>query len=1088
MGTRVYLTNPDGKRSGFTFAPQAGGSLLGTVFTPHFTPDPGVFDQLEVDAVTISQRQDGTFGLFLIGLPYNPADYRLIRKDGTVYHYGQFSGLQKVTDRNANKLVYTKDGIFHSSGASIQFLRDAQGRITQIIDPAGHPITYRYDAAGNLTAVTDQSGVTTQFTYLDEPAHFLKEVIDPLGRIAQRTEYDEQGRVVAATDALGNRRAQFWDPTHFTGTVTNGRGHVTELIYDARGNILQQTDPRGGVFTWTYDANDNTTSTTDENGNTTLFTYDERGNVLTQTDALGGVTLLTYDALNNVTSITDPLGRAETFGYNATGNRIKRVNANGDATSYTYDGQGRLITATDFNGHLYQFKYGALGLPIEVINPHGTSVQGEYNHFGQLVLRIDETGVRAAFEYDAVGRLITLRDGQGNEIVQTYNGHLLASRTYPLHRTTRLEYDDAGRLIRGFDSLNGKTAFTYDADANRTSVTDAGGNTTTFAYDQLNRNIARVDPFGNISTFSYDPVGKRTEMVDRNGRRRTFAYDALNRQVKERWFDNNNTIIRTIESTYDAVGNRLSISDPDSAYTFSYDKRNQLTHVDNFGTPNRPNVLLSHSYDANGNRITTQDGSGTHIKALYDDRNRLVGKTWVGTEIVPARIDFSYDECGCGRKTGIRRYADLDGLQLIGSSRWNYDVLGRLTTITHIDGANSVLAEYIYSYDAESQITGEVHHKQIFDYVYDQAGQLIDASRSIFGNEHFTYDANGNRTNDGTLVGNNNQILSDKKFDYHYDAEGNLVGKLERVTGNVTEYTYDHHNRLTRVEERDGNTLLVNQVAYTYDALDRRIGKTSKTETQYTMYDGDNAWADFDQDGHVLTQYLFGNRIDEILARFRPVEGTTWYLTDKLGTVRDLVDGDGNVINHIDYDSFGHVLGQANSAAGDRFLFTGREFDAEIGLYYYRARYYDPNLGRFLSQDPLEFDAADTNFYRYVHNDPLNRTDPTGLLTATEKGILVATVLAVGTIGVDAGVAGLAVTLNELCKKRGLLGSLWSGAFGAGEAVFMAGGGALAGASSGSTGAALAGGPLTAFLVAGNKLLALFNCIGELLFPAEKEL
>jgi RHS repeat-associated protein len=112
-----------------------------------------------------------------------------------------------------------------------------------------------------------------------------------------------------------------------------------------------------------------------------------------------------------------------------------------------------------------------------------------------------------------------------------------------------------------------------------------------------------------------------------------------------------------------------------------------------------------------------------------------------------------------------------------------------------------------------------------------------------------------------------------------------------------------------------------------------------------------------------------------------------WYLTDRLGTVRDLADADGAIVNHIGYDSFGAVLSQTNAALGDRFLFTGREFDDTLGLYYYRARWYDPLLGRFLSQDPIGFAGGQTNLYAYVGNSPLMYTDPTGLLAAPEYSV-----------------------------------------------------------------------------------------------------
>ena len=986
IGTRVYLTDPDGKRVGFTFDPVPCVSLLGTVFTPSFTPDPGVFDQLEVDNVAISQKTDGTFGLFLVGLPYNPSQYRLIRKDGTVYDYDQFIGLKTITDRNDNELIFSPDGIFHSSGESVQFVRDGEGRITQIIDPAGNSIRYEYNSDGNLVSVTDQVELTTQFTYMAEPAHYLKEIVDPLGRNAQRTEYDDAGRVVAVIDAFGNRKEEFWDPANFTGTLTDARGNVTNLIYDERGNILKQTNPLGDVFTWTYDENDNEISRTDENGNTTLLTYDDRGNLLTQTDAEGSVITHSYDAMNNITSITDPLGRVETFAYDSEGNQIERINANGDRFTSTYDNQGRLVNVQDLNGNEYQLRYDSLGLPAELINPDNTTSLMEYNHFGQIIQQTDETGMTTTFEYDASGRLMVQRDHLGNEVVQDYSEHLLISRTDALNHTTHFEYDEADRLVRSIDPLKGQTTFTYDADGNRTTVTDPVGNTTTFFYDKMSRLVEKMDPLGNTTSFTYDSVGNRTEVIDRNGRRRTFEYDELNRLVQEAWFDSNNNIIHTIDSTYDEVGNRLRISDPNSTYTFTYDQLNQAIEIDNFGTPNSPHLILFHEYDANGNRTFTNDSSGIQIIASFDQRNRLTGKKWVGAQIDPARIDFSYDDCECGRKTLIERYADIDGVQPVGSSQFDYGVLGRLTAITHADSNNVALVNYSYSYDAVHQIITKAHHDDTYNYSYDNAGQLLETIRSNSDDERFDYDSNGNRVNSGSVVDKSNQIFANNDFDYNYDAEGNLVGKLEIATNHVTEYTYDHRNRLILVEEFDATNALLTHAEYTYDALDRRIAKNVDSEIKYTVYDGNNAWADFNEDGNLLAQYLFGNRDDEILARYQPGSGTSWYLVDKIGTVRDLIDSLGNIINHIDYSSFGRILLQSNPAVGDRFLFTGREFDAETDLYYYRARYYDPFIGRFISQDPLGFDAGDTNLYRYVFNDPLIFTDPEGTITLSEYG------------------------------------------------------------------------------------------------------
>ena len=181
-------------------------------------------------------------------------------------------------------------------------------------------------------------------------------------------------------------------------------------------------------------------------------------------------------------------------------------------------------------------------------------------------------------------------------------------------------------------------------------------------------------------------------------------------------------------------------------------------------------------------------------------------------------------------------------------------------------------------------------------------------------------------------------------------------------------------------------------MTYTYDAFDRRIaqrvdpdgaGPQTSARTHF-VYDGDRVWADLDDQGQLLAAYLHGAQIDELVARYRPVQGTAWYLTDHLGTVRDITDAAGTVIDHVDFDSFGNLTAESHPPYGDRYKFTGREFDADTGLYYYRARYYDPQLGRFLSLDPREFDAGDGNLYRYVGNAPLTNTDPRGQAAVPE--------------------------------------------------------------------------------------------------------
>lgn len=1006
MGTRIYLTDPDGKRIGFTFEPTPTPTLLGTVYIPRFTPDPGVHDCLEADPIALTLRGDGTYIFFLLGFNYNPSDFRLVRKDGTTYHYNQFSGLQKISDRNDNELVYTYDGIFHSSGESVQFNRDAEGRIIEVVDPDTNLITYVYDTAGNLESVTDQENLTSSYGYFSDPAHYLNTITDSLGRLAARYEYDADGRLTAFTNALGERFEKAYDPAAFSGTFTDANGNVSELFYDAQGNLIRKVDPLCGETAFTYDADKNKTSETDENGNTSLFTYDDRGNILTETDALGNVTTFTYDAFNKVTSATNPLGLTTTAVYDSSGNMTQFTNPAGQTATLSYDTYGRIDALADFNGKLTVYEYTAgIAPPTRIINPDGTFKDYVYLWNGQILHITNEAGGVQSNTYDRDGRLLTETDVLGNTTVYNYVGHLITSKTCPLGNVTTYEYNDANRIISQTDHLGGVTTFTYDANGNRLSVTDPAGNTTQFIYDTLNRLVMKIDPLNMSTTYTYDPADNLAELVDRNNRRLTFAYDALNHLVRETWLDGVSTV-NVIDYGHDAVGNQRYVADHYSSLFFSYDAVNNLITADNTGTPGVPSVELTYSYDPMGNRISVEDSLGVRADSAYDSRNRLVSRTWQGIGMAdPVRVNFVYNALGAC--SIVDRFTDISGLNQSGSSTFNYDGLGRLTELTHdaINGGISTIADYEYTYNAAGLLTSEIHHGQTFDYFHDASGQLTGSIRSLFGNETFSYDANGNRNATGYVVGANNRVMSNSEYDYAYDAEGNMISKTETATGMVTSFGYDHRNRLTSIA---GGVLAAN-IFYTYDGLDRRIITTVNGQTACTVYDGENVWADFDALANLETRYMFGDGLDALIARSRPTGETHWYLADKLGTIRDIVDAGGTLLNHVDYDSFGGIRVQTHAGQGDRFLFTGREYESETGLYYYRGRYYDPGIGRFISEDPTGFKGGDLNLYRYVNNSPLNGTDSTGECAMKEYAELLCTALSAASFG-----SAVSDQINEL--------------------------------------------------------------------------
>jgi RHS repeat-associated protein len=257
--------------------------------------------------------------------------------------------------------------------------------------------------------------------------------------------------------------------------------------------------------------------------------------------------------------------------------------------------------------------------------------------------------------------------------------------------------------------------------------------------------------------------------------------------------------------------------------------------------------------------------------------------------------------------------------------------------------------------------------------------------------ETYTYDANANRTSSSQLssqvIGTNNRLLSDSRYEYRYDAAGNLIDRREPATGIHDRYEYDHLNHLTRSQRVSSSGAVLSTVEYRYDALGRRIARTVDSDgagpvaaaSENFVYDGLNVWLDADAAGNVTARYLFGDDIDEPLARYRPGEGTSWYLTDHLGSVRNILNSVGTVVDTIDYDSFGNILSETSPQFGDRYKYTAREWDSQLGLYYYRARLYSPSTGRFTTEDPIGFAGGQVNLTANVGNAPTIYIDPLGL-------------------------------------------------------------------------------------------------------------
>ncbi len=287
---------------------------------------------------------------------------------------------------------------------------------------------------------------------------------------------------------------------------------------------------------------------------------------------------------------------------------------------------------------------------------------------------------------------------------------------------------------------------------------------------------------------------------------------------------------------------------------------------------------------------------------------------------------------------------------------------------TTLDGAS-------YTYDNAGNRTSKTDYlaSVTSNYSYDNLYQLTQVTQGSSTTESYSYDAVGNRLSSLGVspyaYNSSNELTSTPSATYTYDHNGNTTTKTD--SSGTTTYNWDTENRLTSVVlPGSGGT-----VSFKYDPFGRRIQKSSASGTVNYVYDGFNLLEDADSSGNVIARYTHGNAVDEDLAMLR--SGTTsYYQQDGPGSVTSLSNSAGALAQTYIYDGFGKVT-SSTGALVNPFQYTGREFDSDAGIYYYRARYLDPTAGRFLSEDHLRFEQG-SNFYSYVGNNPLNWVDPSG--------------------------------------------------------------------------------------------------------------
>jgi RHS repeat-associated protein len=937
-GTVVFVTVPGGRRESFAFAPQAAGGLAGSflgIVNPAFQAAPGVTDTLTVDSADLRQFDDGTYGDWGGGYPYNPADpvfgghFYLTTKDGIVYTIDGLSGkLESVSDRNGNQLNFTAAGILSNSGEQVTFQRDPEGRITSASDPAGHAITYTYDANGDLTSVTDRDGNTTRLTYRADRPHYLDQVSDPLGRTGSKSTYDDQGRLTNVINTSGKAVTLAYDPTHFTDSVTDALGNPTTYEYDQRGNIVTQIDALGNVTRRTFDDQNRLLSETDPFGHTTSYTYDAAGRVLTTTDPLGKVTRNTYNGLGEVLTTTDPLGNTTTNTYDARGNLTTMTDAAGNVTHYAYDAAGNLTSLTNPRGGVTTHEYDASGHETQQVDPLGVvttyTYDGDGNILTQTTTQTTPSGPRpltTSLAYGGSGRLLSVTDPTGARTSYEYNSDgLRTAEIDPLGRRTTLKYDPEGRLIETDYPDGTSETSTYDAAGNRISSTDRAGRVTQYLYDADNRGVTVIEPDSTPADptdnprlqTGYDAAGRVISRTDELGHTTSYTYDDAGHPLTVTDAAGNVTT-----TAYDAAGRAVSVTDPPGhVTTTTYDVLGRAV-----GMRLADGTTVSATYDAAGNVTARTDQLGRTTQYVYDVDNHLT------TVVDPLhqRTTYTYDELGdlvsqTDANGNITRY-EYDGggrrtatvLPLGQRSTMTYDLVGNLVASTDFDGQttqdtydtnNRVITEHLadgttiaYTYTPTGMRSTVTDARGVTRYTYDAHDRLLSQTNPDGTVLSYTYDAGGRRTAVTTPAGTTT---------YTFDS----VNRMATVTdpdGGVTRYTYDAAGNLLTTDLADGSTQ-----TRSYDLLNRltsiendTAGGVLITRDQYILGPTGRRDADVQENGRRVDYHydLLDRVIEEIVTD--PVNGnrTTEYTYDPVGNRTQRVDSvDGTTTSTYDQD------------------------------------------------------------------------------------------------------------------------------------------------------------------------------------------
>jgi len=930
-----------------------------------------VTSTLSVETVQLSRNSD-TGEYNVSGTPYNPAEpsfggnYTLTTKDGIVYKIDGTTGdLLTVTDTNGNKLTYSDAGIKSDTGKEITFERDAQGRIKSVLDPQGNKIDYEYDEWGDLVKVTDQEKQETKFIYDTERAHYLKEVIDPLGRTGAKTEYDEKGRLKQVINGANVPINIEYNPEESIQIVKDVYGKPTTYRYDSRGNVLEVKDALGHSTLFEYDEDNNLTQSKDANNLVTKYEYDTLGNLISRTEAycgcptvVPGTTYYTYNQYGQPTSVVLPTGASLHMEYDPRGNMLSMKDGKGSVIqSFTYYPNGRVKTETDTTGTTSYF-YDNFGNLTKSIDPDGKATTMEYFADGKLKKMVEDQGTTdtaddetSTFTYDKLGR--EKRADYGNGIWVEYGYGVesdWSTLTAPTIGTIQRKFTDDGKLKGWVTADGGTPTFLYDQAGRLWRETDATGKVTTeYGYDDAGRVTTIKDvPTGAITRKKYDAGNRPTEEIDPLGGYTKYAYHPQNGKVVTMERGNYITNSSTGQLVVDPVTNEYVVDTTVQKQVWNYEYNGlQTTVIDPLG---RKTTSVQDEYYLPTETIYKQrEGIDWSTQTKYLYTNNLQEAKDYPTKIIDISgrdRDFTYDSEGrlwkatdLGNNTYTYTYGD-DGLELIESPtsqtnsgniketlRYGYDALGNLNKVTYGDGK---IKQMNYRSNDNRLGTTTLPSGETITYDYDEAGRIKSettksANGTVTNTVSYIYDANSNvktvTDNTGTTT-------------YHYDPNTGANIGIDYPNGSSIAYTHDLLGRVKTITEKASPTATAYMTTYDYDAFG-------------------NLKSVLDPSGNTTTmKYDVGNRLKE---RLLPNGVKSVYEYDELDRVKSIVhtNASGAVLASVTYERKG--VGEPTKVTREDGSYVLLEYDEALRVK--KESYYNA-AGALLDETSYGYDAA----------------------------------------------------------------------------------------------------------------------------------